>query len=242
LRIRHLPGVVGWAVLAWATLAPSASASIIGHLVVGNCAAGQVFVSATIIDWQPNVSGFISCLQVGGGTDVTSVGDGHLVSPPAFDGKATINDLTVPSSGGEIGFMSFVNGTSPVNFHFDLTGLGPGSLVACTSSMVNGDSCSVPGSPFLLTKNNGGTSVSLSANGTILDTVGPISYWSGAFTTQINGQTPLDIQNIIATPGGTVASSFSGEFDISPAPEPITMVLIGGGLIALAAVKRRKLV
>jgi hypothetical protein len=167
------------------------------------------------------------------------VGDGHLVAPPAFTGTATINDLTVPTSFGEAGFMSFVG--SGINMHFDLTGLGPGSGLACTSTMVNGDSCSAfAGSPFLLTKNNLGTSVSLSANGTIADTVGPLSFWSGAFTTQINGQTPLQIETTINTAGGTIRSSFSGEFDVTTVPEPVSMALIGGGLMALAAIKRRK--
>ena len=234
-------GAICWAVMASAVFLPTASASVIGHLVVGNCAAGDVRVSATLINWQPDVLGLVSCLQVAGGTDVNSVGDGHLLAPPAFTGTATINDLTIPTSGGEIGFMSFVGGTAAVNMQFNLTGLGPGSAVLCTSTMVSGDSCSAfAGSPFLLTKNNDGTSVSLSANGNIADTVGPLSLWSGAFTTQIDGSSPLQLQTIINT-GGTIQSSFSGEFNVG-VPEPVSMLLIGGGLIALAAIKRRKLV
>jgi hypothetical protein len=87
--------------------------------------------------------------------------------------------------------------------------------------------------------NNGGTSVSLSAHGTIADTVGLLSFWSGAFTTQINGQSPFAIQGTINT-GGTIRSSFSGEFDVSATPEPVSLALIGGGLLALAVIKRRK--
>src|ERR1035437_946290 len=224
--------VLGLALLALATLPQSASASVVGHLVVGTCAAGDVAVTATTINWSPDISGFVSCLLVSGGTNVTSVGDGNLVAPPAFTGTATINDLAIPPSGGETGFMSFVGGSPAVNMHFDLTGLGPGSGVACTSTMINGDSCSAfAGSPFLLTKNNLGTSVSLSANGTIADTVGPLSFWSGAFTTQVNNQTPLQIQTTINTAGGTIRSSFSGEFDVTAVPEPVSLSLIGGGLM-----------
>ena len=230
--------MLGLALLALATLPQSASASVIGHLVVGTCAAGDVAVTATTINWSPDISGFVSCLLVSGGTNVTSVGDGNLIAPPAFTGTATINDLTVPTSGGEAGFMSFVG--SGINMHFDLTGLGPGSGVLCTSGMVDGDSCSAfAGSPFLLTMNNLGTSVSLSANGTIADTVGPLSNWSGSFTTQINTVLPYAIQTTI-NGGGSIQSSFSGEFDASGTPEPVSLALIGGGLLALAAIKRRK--
>ena len=232
--------MLGLALLALATLPQSASASVIGHLVVGTCAAGDVAVTATTINWSPDISGFVSCLLVSGGTNVTSVGDGNLIAPPAFTGTATINDLTIPPSGGEIGFMSFVGGSPAVNMHFDLTGLGPGSGVLCTSGMVDGDSCSAfAGSPFLLTKNGSSTSVSLHANGTIADTVGPLSFWSGAFTTQINGQTPLQIETTINS-AGTIRSSFSGEFDVTTVPEPVSLSLIGGGLMALAVIKRRK--
>ena len=230
--------VLGVAMLAFATLPPSASASVTGHLVVGTCAAGDVVVTATTINWQPDVSGFVSCLQVSGGTSLTSVGDGTLLAPPAYTGAATINDLTIPPTGGEIGFMSFIGGG--VDMLFNLTGLGPGSAIACTSTMVNGDSCSAfAGSPFLLTKNNGGTSVSLSANGTVADTVGPLSLWTGAFTTQIDGSTPLQLETIINTRGGSIQSSFSGEFNVG-VPEPVSMALLGGGLLALAFIKRRK--
>src|ERR1035437_5797136 len=227
--------------LAFATLPPSASASVMGHLVVGSCAAGDVVVTATTINWQPDVSGFVSCLQVAGGTSLTSVGDGTLLAPPAYTGAATINDLTIPSTGGEIGFMSFIGGGVNMLFNLtNLTGLGPGSSTLCTSTMVNGDSCSAfAGSPFLLTKNNGGTSVSLSANGTIADTAGPLSLWSGAFTTQIDGKSPLQIETIINTRGGSIQSSFSGEFNVG-VPEPVSMALLGGGLLALAVIKRRK--
>jgi hypothetical protein len=230
--------VLGLAVLVLATLPPSASASVVGHLVVGTCAAGDVVVSTNLINWQPDVSGLAACLLVGGGTNVTSVGDGHLLAPPAYTGTATINDLTIPTSGGEAGFMSFVG--AGINMHFDLTGIGPGSATLCTSTMTNGQSCSVSSvSPFLLTVNNGGTSVSLSAHGTIADTSGPLSFWGGAFTTQINGVLPFAIQTTI-NGGGSIQSSFSGEFDVTSTPEPVSLALIGGGLLALAVIKRRK--
>ncbi len=95
-------------------------------------------------------------------------------------------------------------------------------------------------SPFILTTTTTGTSVTLQAHGTIVDPLdGSLSAWNGAFTTQINGQTPLQIRNTTVG-GGSISSTFSGEFDLNPVPEPVTMALFGGGLIALAAFKKRK--
>jgi hypothetical protein len=85
-----------------------------------------------------------------------------------------------------------------------------------------------------------GTSVTLDAHGTILDIGdGSTSFWSGSFTTQINTMDPAAIQAQIVG-GGAIVSSFSGEFDVTNVPEPVSMSLIGGGLIALAAIRRRK--
>jgi hypothetical protein len=60
----------------------------------------------------------------------------------------------------------------------------------------------------------------------------------GAFTTQIPGVSAASIQATINS-GGTITSTFSGEF-VANVPEPLTSALIGGALIALAALKRRK--
>jgi hypothetical protein len=60
------------------------------------------------------------------------------------------------------------------------------------------------------------------------------SIWNGAFTTQINGMTPLQIRNVIAG-GGSITNSFSGELDIFTVPEPDSMVMLVFGVIVLAA-------
>jgi len=236
--------MLGLAVLALATLPPAASASVIGHLVVGICANGGVTVDATTIDWAPGSPA--ACLQLGLGTNITSVGDGTLTGASS---PGTINDLNLAFPGAATsGFMSFVDSVAGVNLLFNLApvgGFGPGSLVACAVDPGLNNSCSVPGSPFILTQtvsNSGvvGTSVTLDAHGTILDIGdGSTSFWSGSFTTQINTMDPAAIQAQIVG-GGAIVSSFSGEFDVTNVPEPVSMSLIGGGLIALAAIRRRK--
>jgi PEP-CTERM motif len=226
-------GALSLAVLAMAAFAPSASAGVIGTLAVANCAGGGVTVGNGTIDWLPEVAGppESACLQLGATTNVTGTGLGTL-SPLSPNG--TINDL--PPNGGIAGFMSFGL------FHFDpaaVGGFGPGSGVSCSVDPGVNNSCSITGSPFLLTETATGTAVTLLAHGTILDGSLTTSFWNGNFTTQLTGLTPSQVQAAINAPG-TITSTFSGTFNVSPVPEPVSMALIGGGLIALAAFKRRK--
>lgn len=234
-RVLPSKGAMGLGVLLWAIVQPCASGSAVGHLVVGICGGGGVVVGANLIDWGPGSPS--ACLELGLGTSITSVGDGTLTAGSA---AGTINDL--PGVPGVTGFMSFTTG---VNMHFDLdpvNGFGTGLPIDChPASPAIGDSCSIPGSPFILTTTSSGTSVTLPAHGTILDVGdGTRSFWSGAFTTQVNSKSPFDIETLIES-GGFITSSFSGEFDVSAdSPEPMSMALLGGGLVFLGMMRRHR--
>ena len=83
-----------------ALCAPSASASIIGHLSVGNCAGGGVTVSFSVIDWSPAVApgSPVACLQSGIGTALSQ----HHHWPsclPLSSARSTIYRLPGVSSG-----------------------------------------------------------------------------------------------------------------------------------------------
>jgi hypothetical protein len=231
-------GLLCLAVLVLTTFAPSASAGVVGTLSIGICGSGVVVVNSASVDWVP------TCLVVGGGTSVTSVGDGNLIVPaggPAFPGTSTINDLTLPPpSPGDAGFMTFVYAPAGIDLIFNLAptgGLGPGLAAPdCSPSPAIGQSCSIAGSPFILTTTATGTSVVLPASGTIYDTGDhTTSYWSGQFSANVD-ESPATIE----AGGGAISESFSGKFDITPVPEPVSVALIGGGLLALAGIKRRK--
>ena len=234
--------ILALAVLTVAALVPTASASVIGHLDFANCAAGGVVVNFATIDFYLPVLGGNGCIQAGGGTNITFAGAPGSITV----GEAgTVNDLGFPPPGsGNVGFITFAG----VMFNLRTIGPGVNNTSCVNTNNPNDPACSVfVGSPFILAPTSSGTSITLSVSGLATDATSSNSPWMGAFTTQIAGQTPLAIRNLICGPGagctgvggGSVNSTFS--FDgIAPIPEPVSMTLLGGALVALAGLKRRQ--
>jgi len=225
--------------LAFLFLVTDASGAVIGHLDIANCTGGGVTVSGSFIDFLPGnsvESPGTGCVQTGSGTNV-SFGAGSTLGPGI---QGAILDLVFnPANPPVPGFMTFTG------LDFTLTSIGPGVTNAVCAAVLdpNLPSCSVGGNtPFILTPNSTGTSITLSAIGTVSDGSSPPSNFIGAFTTQIAGQTPLSINNTILA-GGSVTSTNSGDFEITttgviPEPSTISMAVLGGLLVAFAA--RRK--
>lgn len=227
--------LTAFAVIALLTIVPNASATVIGHLDVANCAGQGVTVTGTTIDWLPGGGG-VGCIQTGTGTSVTysggSLGTGQTGS---------IMDLTAPTTFPVAGFMTFA---SAPGLSFDLSALGPGpSNTVCSATLnPNAPACAAfAGSPFTLLPTSTGTSVTLSAMGVARDGTTPTSNWMGAYTTQIAGLTPAQIQATIAA-GGSETSTYSGDFSITTVPEPATLgsMLLGGLLLAGGLIRRRR--
>jgi len=220
---------VGIGLLAFLSFIPTASATAMGAFNEANCGGGGVTVSETQITWA-TVGPVSGCVITGLGTDVTYSG-GTLL--PGVTGS-----ILSLSSGGSTPVDSFMTfqGTT---LDFVLDGFVTPSTtngLNC-SSTTTGQTCVVfNGSPFLLTNLGSDTGVSLTAFGTVTDGL-VVTEWAGSFTTQLN-LTPGAIQTT-ENGGGSILSTESGQFNVTP--EPASWTMMAGGLIALAmAAKRRQ--
>jgi hypothetical protein len=222
------------AVLALAILVQPASASVVGHLDFGQCAGDDVRVSLTTIDWLPAGTG-TGCIAAGAAMSVTFSGAPGAISPADL---GTLNDLTVPPAPGQnVGFITFPGVT------FDLATIGPLGPTPVCSAVVTSNCVIAAGSPFLLTQQGTSTNISLNVAGLANDSTSSNSVWSGFFTTQLANTSIAAISSTLNS-GGSILTSFSFNGDVTAGstgtPEPVSMALIGGGLIALASLKRRK--
>jgi hypothetical protein len=200
------------ALLTAAAFVPTASASVVGHLDFANCAGGGVIVNFATIDFILPVLGTNGCIQSGASTTITFAGPPGSITAGE---QGTVNDLGFPPPGsGNMGFISFMG------VAFNLATIGPGvnNTVCSNTNNPNDPQCSVfLGSPFILAPTSSGTSITLSVAGLATDATSSNSPWMGAFTTQIAGQTPLAIRNLICGPaagctgvgGGSIQSTYS---------------------------------
>jgi hypothetical protein len=216
--------------IALCGFAGNAMATPMGTLNIANCSGGGITVSATTIVFTPATGGGTGgCIDTGLGTALTYSGG-------SLGGGIVGNILNLTAGGGAVNnFMTFTG--TPLDF--TLTGLGPASSTPCSGAITLNQTCSAPGSPFVLTDLGANTGISLTATGTASDGVGPSSNWTGAFTSQITGETIAQILNTIST-GGSIQSTHSASFSVTSVPEPMTLSMMGIGLLGLGLIARRR--
>jgi len=251
------------AIISSFCLMGTASASIVGTLLTGS--AGDITVSNAGITWNTDPSSTPAGPpwngEVANGTNLSFVGcpSGVLNSAGCLSvtEAVEINHALTLSPGSILpidGFLLFANHG---NLDFKLVDVLAGSNNTNCAGLVNvGDSCSpFLGSPIILTLQAGGrTSATVNFDGVASDNGGVTftSTWVGGFGATVN-KLPSAIQAEFCTvpASGPVlvsactstineSTSNSGSFFATATPEPGSLALIGGGLIGLAALLRRK--
>lgn len=251
------------AVMALAVFLPAASASVVGTLDIGS--GGGISVSLNFIrfltDPSANPAGPPWNGEVASPTSLTFAGcpSGVLGSPGCLSTAEAIEinsnaNLTAAEVLPANNFMIFAANAS---IDYTLTQVLNGSTNSNCAGLANFQSCSVfVGSPVVLTLVSGNTTATLSLAGIVTDGVGPTSSWSGSFSVTFPNTTPGQLQLELCPTGSctladftrntVVSTSQSGTFSSTSqhiqtaVPEPYSMLLIGGGLVGLASLRRRK--
>lgn len=196
---------------------------------------GSVTVSGTSLDFGSNgaADGLFS---ITGATGYFSGYSAGLAN--AGDNR----DLSVPPGVANVThFVDFLLGPRS-GFFIDMTFLAPGGGPACPPGAPVGASCTVAGSPLLITRsgtNPNNTTVTMSFTGTATNGADS-GIASGLFTAQFLGQSP---EQLLATinAGGTISTSYSATLGVGvPEPASVTTAVFGLGLMGFGVWRRRR--
>jgi hypothetical protein len=211
------------------------AAAITGELNI----TGSVQVSEDAIDWIPDGGGDGIVLTVEPGTEYFADIYNPAVVPAFYAESLDLTGQALPLAN----FLNDFTGDDPEydNLSFTLTEIIVPSGTACTGTETNvGDTCVL--GVFRLTNTDNGVDVAFDVNGFFVDPEFTDPNTAiGLYTAQVAGQTIASISQTLDA-GGSFTNSFSATYTATavPMPEPLTMLLLGGGLSAVAYRSRRR--
>ncbi len=185
-----------------------------------------------------------TCGTTGDTFSVNAPIDGSLFT---LNSTGAIKDIPM-SSGGVVPAFVQTTGTGAVpNVSFDLTGLVTPASVPCPPTTTPGV-CDLPGSPFVFTVNDSThITVSLTVNlcGYITGSSSGTNcsagtLYTGLFTSQFTGVSLATLITEAGAPGGITDSTSATFSPVSGVPEPMTLSMMGVGLLGLGLISRRR--
>ena len=230
--------------LTLATAGPASADAITGIMNI----TGSATVSKTSINWVFGDHDSPSIDPGGLGTfDLVADGTGYFTDiwkPVSGVNTGLVEDL--PGGGGANFLSDFETPTAQYNdLSFTLTSLGSFAVPVCTGAEAIGQSCvAFVGSPFLLTRTATGTGVEFDVFGFFVDPTfgdnGSLNTAKGIYTANVVGLTPGEVSNVINTGGTIPPTSYSAQFTATAIPEPISLALLGSGLLGVGLRARRR--
>jgi hypothetical protein len=198
---------------------------------------GSVTVTQDAITWISNASvpdqATIAATGLTG--DFAGLGNTEVTITDLSRATAPVNMFFPPQL-----FIDFLGNPALTALDADFIPLGVGGSANCPPTPPSaGQTCTpvVPGgSPFTFL--NTAVNASSASWNVIGMTADGLSSWKGVFTAQFT----TNYQDVLGNfaKNGTITNSFSAAITVTPVPEPQSLLLLGGGLMALSMAIRRK--
>jgi PEP-CTERM motif len=239
----NLKGILCGGLLTLALAVPASADPITGVLNI----TGSANVSAARIDWVlGDITDHPGATDAVYGTfDIVKDGSGYFSTVwQPVSGVNTGLSEDLPPGGGANFLSDFETQDAKYDdLSFTLTNLGVFAVPVCTGGEAVGVSClAFPGSPFLLTRTNSGTGVEFDVFGFFIDpTQGDTGQNTakGIYTANLVGMTPFEVATAI-NGGQTLNSSYSAQYTVTAVPEPVSLTLLGSGLLGIGLRARRR--